>query len=522
MKQLSFPLFCVCVLGFAACKKVTDVAPESNLNTATYYSNLAEARAALNGCYNSLQAPLFTEWQMTELRSDNSKQGVAGSTSQANRDLSDLDAFAASPELPAVASYWQSTYASIRTINLLLEKLGVVYDPAAATIAYNPITAPVAETDRRQMAGEAMILRANHYFNLVRLYGGVMLVHKPIGTEESKRINRAGVDDVYKFIIANLTAAAANMNTLRYDQLAAADLGRVTGWTAKALLGKVYLTINRKADAITVLHDVRANSGYDLQTAYANVFSTVTEVNRELLFVIRYKAPGVGLGSPFANLFGPLRSGANVVTGDGDGLNTPTAEFDTTASGIDTTTTVFGRKAVNIAMYGTGATASLYVRKYIPPQPSVNDDAESDWPVLRFADVLLMLAEAQGYTQSSLDLINRVRSRARLGNYTTANVSSVAQFEQALSTERRMEFAFENQRWFDLVRFNTTLTTVTAEQTMKDHFAREYVNHYRQYSPPVTLAQLQAAVTRARLLLPIPQREIDTNTNLVIPQNPGY
>ncbi len=106
---------------------------------------------------------------------------------------------------------------------------------------------------------------------------------------------------------------------------------------------------------------------------------------------------------------------------------------------------------------------------------------------------------------------------------TMANTTSIAQFEQALSTERRIEFAFENQRWFDLVRFNTTMTTVTAQQSMKDHYADEYYAHYRMYLPPTpTLAQLQGYVTTARLLLPIPQREIDTNTQLVIPQNDSY
>jgi len=105
-----------------------------------------------------------------------------------------------------------------------------------------------------------------------------------------------------------------------------------------------------------------------------------------------------------------------------------------------------------------------------------------------------------------------------------SNITSVGQFEQALSTERRIEFAFENQRWFDLVRYNTTMTTVTAVQTMKDHFADEYYTHYRTYvAPAPTLAELYANVsTPGRLLLPIPQREIDTNTQLKIEQNPGY
>ncbi|MEI9955598.1 MAG: RagB/SusD family nutrient uptake outer membrane protein [Ferruginibacter sp.] len=91
-----------------------------------------------------------------------------------------------------------------------------------------------------------------------------------------------------------------------------------------------------------------------------------------------------------------------------------------------------------------------------------------------------------------------------------------------MSDERRFEFSFENQRWFDLIRFNKTMTTITAQQTMKDHFAKEFVSHYSQYSPVTPLAILQSYITVDKLLLPIPQHEIDTNSQLVIAQNPGY
>ena len=201
--------------------------------------------------------------------------------------------------------------------------------------------------------------------------------------------------------------------------------------------------------------------------------------------------------------------------GDGDGLNYPTAELDTLTNGDL-------RKPTLIGVFGTGTAAKWYVKKYLFPVTTV-DDGESDWPVLRYADILLMLAEAQGYSQSSLDLINSVRPRAGLPNLTMATITDVQKFEEALSTERRIEFAFENQRWFDLVRFNTTLTTITAQSAIKAHYADEYFAHYRLYLPPTpTLAQLQGYVTQEKLLLPIPQREIDTNTQLLIEQNPGY
>lgn len=511
---LSIIMLAGCV-GLFSCKKVIDLYPQSNLSTGTYYTNYDEVKAALSGCYNGMQRPLLYEWQLTELRSDNSKQGQPGSTASTNRDLSDLDMFTPATTHQAIYQYWLSTYNNIRNCNIVIQKLGAAYDPASASNSYKPIDIPITETDRKQLAGEAMFIRAYHYFNLVRLFGGVFLVYEAITPAQAKLMNRAPVADIYKLIEADLKTAAASMNGLPYGQQAATNLGRATSWAAKALLAKVYLTLNRKSEAVPLLQDVIANSGHKLLTNYANVFSISNEVNEEILFTVRFKAGGLGLGSSFANTFAPLQSGNAVVNGDGDGLNYPTADLDTLTNGD-------GRKPTLLAVYGTGASAKLYVKKYLSAVTLV-DDAENDWPVLRFSDVLLMLAEAQGFSPSSLQLVSQTRQRAGLSALDPAVVNTVALFEQALSTERRVEFAFENQRWFDLVRFNTTLSTVTAEQSLKDHFTREYFSHYRLYTPPApTLDYLHQSVTRERLLLPIPQREIDTNTQIVIPQNPSY
>jgi len=514
MKRIHYIVLLGC-FGLFSCKKVIDLYPQSNLNTGTYYSNLDEVKAALAGCYNGMQRSLSNEWQFTELRSDNAKQGAPGSTASANRDYSDLDMFIPSPSQQQIYNYWLATYNNIRNINIVLQKLGVVYDEAAGTFTFNTITIPITETDRKQLAGEAMFIRAYHYFNLVRLFGGVFLVHEPISPSAALQMNRATAADIYKLIQADLVTGAASMNNLKFSQIQSANQGRATSWAAKGLLAKVYLTLGRKSEAVTLLQDVITNSGYSLQPVYANVFSISNEMNSEILFAVRYKAGGIGLGSHFGNTFAPIGSGSAIINGDGDGLNYPTAELDTLTNGDL-------RKPTLIGVYGTGTAAKWYVKKFLSPVTIV-DDGESDWPVLRYADILLMLAEAQGYGQPGIDLINAVRVRAGLPNHTLTTLSSVALFEQALSTERRIEFAFENQRWFDLVRFNTTMTTVTAEQSIKDHYADEYAAHYRLYLPPTpTLAELQGYITRDKLLLPIPQREIDNNTQLVIPQNPGY
>src|SRR5215210_1298410 len=136
-------IFLTCSFAlFFSCKKVTDLYPESNLNTATYYSNLEEVKAALIGCYNGMQRALLNEWQLTELRSDNSKQGQPGSTSSVNRDLSDLDMFIPATTHQGIYQYWLTTYNIIRNANILLQKLGVVYDPASGNISFKNISVP--------------------------------------------------------------------------------------------------------------------------------------------------------------------------------------------------------------------------------------------------------------------------------------------------------------------------------------------------------------------------------------------
>lgn len=514
MKKLHYILI-LFFFFLSSCKKIIDLYPESNLNTATFYSNNDEIKAALTGCYNGMQKPIYREWQFTELRSDNSYMGSTGSTNSFNRDLSDLDEFIPATTNDAIYQYWQDTYFNIRSCNIVLQKLGVNYDPALGVISLSKIDIAISDVNRKQFAGEALFIRAYHYFNLVRLFGGVFLVHTPVSPVESKKMNRSSVDDIYKLIVADLTTASTYMNSLKFSQIAAADRGRATSWAAKALLGKVYLTQNKKEEAIPLLQDVATNSGYGLQPTYAGIFSTATELNNEIIFTISFKAGGFGLGSSFGNDFGPLGS-VGVINGSPRGWNTPTSNIDSLYTSADT------RKAVNIAKYKAGTPQEvIYVKKYLFPVV-ITDDGESDWPIIRYADVLLMLAEAQGNTASSVGYISQVRVRAGLAAISGA-FATVAEFENELVDQRREEFAFENQRWFDLVRYKTTLTTIDPLQILKASFAYEYTSHYITYTAPTpTLAFLQGNVTIDKLLLPIPQHEIDTNTQLVIPQNPAY
>jgi starch-binding outer membrane protein, SusD/RagB family len=166
-------IFLVSLIGFAGCKKNIDQYPVSNLTLNNYYSNTVEVNIALTGCYHGLQKPMIDEWTLTELRSDNVVQGSASSTSSVNRDLSDLDMFFPNTSHQGIYSYWLSTYNNIRNVNLVLNSLAVNYNESTGALSYDSIKIPVVDADRKRLSAEASFIRAYHYFNLVRLYGGV-------------------------------------------------------------------------------------------------------------------------------------------------------------------------------------------------------------------------------------------------------------------------------------------------------------------------------------------------------------
>lgn len=527
MKKIKYiSIVLVCVLASSSCKKIIEIDPISNVGTESFYRNYAETNAALTGCYNGMQEPLYNEWMFTELRSDNAKQGSTGSTAVPNTELNELDMYTLNASHDKVYDYWLSTYKNIRAINYVLRGLGVKY--ASGQLSYGEPTAVMTEQQKKQLAGEALFLRAYHYFNLVRLFGGVFAVTEPVDPKTVKQINRNSTAECYALIMADLIAAKDLLANKPFAQISQADYGRANSWAAKALLAKVYLTTGQKSEALTLLDDVITNSGYGLLTSYADVFSTGNEMNQEILFAVRYKSGGFGLGSPFANLFAPTSSGNAVVNNDGSGYNYPTesliAAFKTPTTGsLDT------RKSVNIATFSS----KPYVKKFLS-QVTTKFDAENDFPVMRFADVLLMKAEALGYdgaTGVAVSIINQIRERAGATNYTTGDfnlafykypatganaIADAASFKTALFNERRVELAFENQRYFDILRNGDALTVI------RNHFAQEYDVHYKNYRPVITLAELQGYVTQDRLLLPIPQREIDTNDQIKITQNLGY
>jgi hypothetical protein len=439
-----------------------------------------------------MQNMLDKEFVLTELRSDNTYMSPRNSET-ANVPYRQVDRFVLTSQNIFVEDYWRACYRTISLANNVITQIDVVEDQELAN----------------KYEAEARFFRAHAYFNLVRLWGGVFIVDQPISGKEAKAIDRSDVQDVYDFLLADLEFASNNLPNTATGQ----DLGRLTKWAAKTELGKAYLTLggpSNLANAETVLSEVVYDSPFSYLSSYANVFNISNEYNNEILFAVRYQTGSVGLGAPFANYFAPIQSDNYVVTGSGDELNVPaTSMSNAYPLGDD-------RKDASMADNWVGFQGQVnefrYIKKYNSDFGTV-DDAGNDWPVIRFTDAMLLLAEAinesSGPTADAMDLLNQVHERAGLTAYDASEIGTYFDFKLALELERKLEFAFENQRWFDLLRTGRAVTVMNTQFATED-----------QYNDPNRPQFKTDPIQEFQLLLPIPQYEIDLNPSIA--QNIGY
>lgn len=494
LKHIFIVSLSTCLPGLSSCD--LNITPDSYIPDSSFYKNEAEMNTAVIGCYGGMQAPLNIEWTLTELRADNTRMNSNSSTNDAFLQQQALDLGTMDASNANIRTYWEATYSNINSCNNVLapENLAVVAN----------------EKKRAQFEGEVCFIRAYHYFNLVRLFGPTFIITEELSVADAMKKDRSSVEATYQQIIDDLKTSIDDLESVTYD---VADLGRVTQPAAQSLLAKVYLTIGKYEEAKKLLKSVVDVKGDQLTVSYSDVFDISKEMNDEIIFAVRYKSGSLGIGSPFANTFAPTKSGANVVTGDGDGRNYPTTEV----LGIYPEGDL--RKEVSVSDHYIDpskkdpvviSNQSAYIKKFVSPV-SVRYDAENDWPVIRHADVLLMYAEVLNKIDgpaAGLPYLNEVRRRAGLGAIDISEVPVRSAFREKLEKERRLELAFENQRWFDLVRWGKALETINKQITETESFYGEYaftVNPMAEW----------------QLLLPIPQSVIDNNPS-VITQNPHY
>ena len=490
-------------LSLTSCNDFLTEIPESALTQEGFYTTPEHINQGVIGCYAGLANIQKNEWMFTELRSDNTSQGNQSTTAVVRLRQSDISFFRITSTLDSLPSYWQKTFQNIASINLIL--------PSVANNQYIK-----DENQRVQYESELLFLRAYHYYNLVNLWGDMFKVTKVIGPNEAMTISRSPVDEIYNdIIIPDLIKAQAAPISYSVEK------GRVTRWAVKSLLAKAYMMqggAENLGKAKGLLEEVFATPEHGLLTgtgAYANVFNTANEMNREIIFAVRYSRSN-GIGSPFGNYFASTGSGTQLVKrGQAQGYNTPTPEIMDlfNADSADT------RAATCFGVYRTNNYP--YIAKYFDDAMELALQSENDWIILRYADLLLLYAEIlaqDGNHGIANGPVNEIRTRAGLGNI--GPFSSKEEALDAVYAERRLELAFENHRWFDLLRMNKSYNNPNkAIEVLKQHtFIDYWDSFYDQYS--IEQKPIESDYRTERLLLPIPQWEIDTNNEMNIPQNP--
>ncbi|MGV3504027.1 MAG: RagB/SusD family nutrient uptake outer membrane protein [Adhaeribacter sp.] len=478
MKNTIFILGLVSLLAGACSDDFLDKAPLSNANVQNFYRDGKDMEVAVNAAYATLTLEgqyRYANWQVGEVRSDNTWNVEVGG----NLPDAELDLFKTSASNSIVNVSWNDHYRGILLCNVVLDRIGAVtMDPAL----------------KSRFEGEVKFLRGLMYFNLVRIFGDVPLVlHETKSVEEGYAQVRVAAAQVYDQIVKDLDEASQVLP----EKYTGKDIGRATKGAALALLGKVYLTRKDYPAAAARLKQVIDQGTYQLVPVYANLWGPANDNNIESLFEVQFKKGATGTGSSFYSQFAPLNS-ETAVTGLGfpSGRNLPTPDLVSAYEPGDL------RKASSLAesYVKNGVTVpDPYTLKF-RDQPFAAGDADNNWPVLRYADVLLLYAEAlneinQGPTQEAYDLVNAIRRRGDLDPLPSG--MNQAAFFAALQQERRVELAFEGHRWFDLVRTGRAVTV------MNQHF------------------QGLVTVDAHHLVFPVPQAQVNVNPK-GIPQNPGY
>lgn len=480
-------IFGLLILSITSCKKdFLDRNDPGALNWGNIYNSTQDFEAALAGCYQSIEGPAENNVYLGDITSDNAYL----TRFQPSGPLADIDQLVASPQNTILDSYWADNYTTIQRVNLLIDKI---------------LGSQVPDSTQREITAEAKFLRAYSYFNLVRVFGGVPLYDKYVDVNEIYNVPRSSPDSVLDLVISDLIEAS-NVDSYRTPAELATDGGKATSVAAETLLGKVYLWKRDFADAETTLGNIVNNAGLGL-VDFSDLYNPDEPSNKEIIFSINYERTS-GFSSPFVTNLLPYSAPAGIypnVTqpgGGGIGMIEPyvAAKFsagDKRAKLFDTLT---------FAYLGITDT-NIYTRKYFDSLTTFNWLSGAKTIILRYADVLLMYAEAlnqDGKTSQAYQYINQVRERAGIGDLPPGY--SQAQMFQALADERQREFLLEGDRWFDLCWRGIDFL----KQEMSNYIPNAYLAIYRS----------KLVVKDYLLLFPIPQDQISVKPVLV--QNPGY
>ena len=439
-----------------------DLEPASSVTIDKVYKTASDYNVAVIGCYAKLQSQVNFYTECCEYRSDNLSLGAPTAGTQ---DRYDIDHFTEKPSNGILSSYWANFNNNVYRCNLLLDQID---------------GANFAEDLKKQYKGEAMFIRALNYFNMYRIWGGVPATKHVVSAAEALKVARYSDEQMFDLIAGDLKEIVDN-NYLP-ETYSSADMGRATSGAAKALLGKVYLTFHKWTEAKDILSQLIGK--YQLVSPIAQVFNVDNKNNNEIIFAVHFNKEIEGEGHSY---WYNLTNASDDTNQTSSLLNT----FPTGDARKDLITYVQVEKNVRL------------MNKFYDTKSSTFKTVGNDQILLRYADVLLMYAEALNEIQYdasegslALKYLNAVRQRAGISNLTAKQLPTQEKFRKGILVERQREFPYEGQRWFDLVRMG---------------FAKS------------VMAENGVEIKDYQLLFPIPQQEIEkVGDKSILWQNPGY
>lgn len=477
--------------GLSSCEKFLDIKPISKETTEDAYVTATQLEAALTGSYETFQSSNYYIWDnvlFQDVRSDNHYAGGD------NPEIFAIDKLEITPTNSRVYDAWSSIYNGILKANTVLERAPGINDPA------------LTEERRAQIMGEAYFLRAYHYYNLVKMWGGVPLVLEATKSTDPAvvRLPRATEEEVYTQIIADLQIALDNRLPDTYGD-ASITKARATKGAANALLAKVYAQKpNPDYNKVLFYADevINSSAGYTLLTNYNHLFDGSHYNNNESIMEVQFLGGPEGNWAPQMHL-PPSISGdtwRKFVTPSHDLVNAFDAEGDNV------------RKNASILMetvpwadeyWGNQTNSEIpFAYKWKNAMGWSSTDRQY---ILRLADIILLKAEALNELNRPTDAameVNKVRNRVGLDDIPQAVANSQEQMRDVILNERRLELAQEATRWDDLRRYNVAIEVMNSLNEI-DLRTGQKVNYN---------------ATQGDLLLPIPQQELNRNPELV--QNP--
>jgi hypothetical protein len=446
MKNNILYIFLALSIAFTSCEDALQVTPRDAVDASQLITNANSAAVAVNGMYDQLQDDDIFGLHyimVPDLLADNTKHS---GTFTSYREIDDNDILSDNVD---ITTTWGEMYEAIYRANLIIDLL-----PGVSDTELDPL--------KDQYDGEAKFVRAVMYFQLVRLFGRVPLITEPTRDLNSIEVPRSAEADVLAQIISDLEDAR--------DQIGSSgDRTKASAGAANAYLAKVHLWMGNNAEAGAAADAVMADAvGYTMEADYANLWSGA--ISDEALFQVDFNAVD---GNSMSFWFWDDPNGRH--------------EFAPTDDLMAAYEMGDARMAASFTDVVNSADATHYVTKY-------SDFATgTDKPYgMRLADVKLIKAEAaarQGDYATAETQVNEVRARAGLAAITV----DASNFEDVILQERRVELAFEGDRWFDLRRTGRVSAFLTGKGRQD-----------------------------CQQLLPIPQADIDTNPAIADDQNPCY